>query len=94
MAIEDYQKTIVSETATKCMAEAQDASSGSNESECKNTSLKALICVGKEFFLACPTDMQDTSEKCVKLREMVQNGKPVGPESPPEPASESAPEDE
>lgn len=92
MATEDFEKTIASETATKCIAKAQDASSGSgeaSESECKNTSLKALMCVGKEFFLACPTELQNTSEKCVKIREMVQNGKPGGPEP-----EEPQPEDE
>lgn len=92
MATEDFEKTIASETATKCIAKAQDASSGSGEaSECKNTSHKAMMCVAKEFFLACPTELQNTSEKCVKIREMVQNGKPGGP-APEEP--QPAPEDE
>lgn len=80
MATEDFQKAIASEAATKCIAKVQAANNGTTESSeanksgCKHTVMKAIRCVSKEFFIACPTDLQDSSDKCVKLREAIENG--------------------
>lgn len=87
LAKEDYQKAIADATVTKCIEEAKNSPNGgpAKDSKCNGIPLKAGMCVHKEFFKACPADMQDQSEKCVKFREMVNSGKfgPHGGHGPP-----------
>lgn len=77
LATEDYKKAIADQTVTKCLEEAKSSPNPAppKDSKCNGIGMKAGMCVHKEFFKACPTEMQDTSEKCVKFRELVNSGK-------------------
>lgn len=78
LATEDYQKAIADETITKCIEEAKtspDQEPAKTAGKCDSTPLKASMCVHREFFNACPIEMQDQSEKCANIREMENSGK-------------------
>lgn len=87
MATHDFTKAIAADTATKCAAAAKD-SSGENSSGCSKTTSKLMWCVVKEFFKACPTELQDQSERCVKMRERLNGNTPDQSEHESESASE------
>lgn len=78
VATQDYQQAVAEEVATKCAEIAKQPSGdnpdGGDESKCAKTQLKAMKCVMKEFFEACPADLQDQAEHCKKMREMVKSG--------------------
>lgn len=93
-AIEDYEKAIATDVATKCTEKMKNVTK-ENESGCKPTALGAMMCAGKEFFNACPAESQNKSEECEKMRQMINGighhrggpggaGAPEGPEEPSE----------
>lgn len=77
----DHQAAIAENVAKKCIENAKTATDigPKGDSNCSHTSMKLKFCVGGEFFKACPADKQDTSEKCTKIREHINSGKPMGP---------------
>lgn len=79
MAVHDFQKAIAEEVATKCIAEVKkketESKSDTNDSGCSKLPMRAFKCAARALFNACPADLQDTSEKCTKLREMISSGK-------------------
>lgn len=82
LASGDHQKAVAEDVAKKCIEEikAKPDDGPKGDDKCRAISIRARMCVGKELFKACPADKQDTSEKCVKMREMINSGKhPKGP---------------
>lgn len=79
VATQEHLKSIAADTATKC-TEAAKESSGENPSGCSKIAVKLMGCIMKDFFGACPADLQDQSEHCVKIREKVSSGQFGPPE--------------
>lgn len=80
VATQDYQKAVAEDVATKCFESSKQTSHESDESAtCSNLPKRAMKCVMKGFFEACPADSQDQSEQCVKMREMVKGHRGHGP---------------
>lgn len=78
VATQDYLQAVAEDVAIKCAEIAKQPSAehpdGENESKCSKSPVKAMKCVIKEFFEACPADLQDQAEHCKKMREMVKSG--------------------
>lgn len=72
MPLEPHQKDVAEQTIKKCIEELKTPSSDTNG--CSHIVLRANSCVEAEFFKSCPTDMQNTSDECVKLRQEITNG--------------------
>lgn len=79
IAKQDYLKPIAADTATKCIETAKEPS-GENPSGCSKLPMKFMGCIMKDFFEACPADLQDKSEHCVKIREKLSSGQFGPPE--------------
>lgn len=73
LVTEDYQKAIAYQTVTKCIKKAKILVNRrpSQNNKCNPIPLIAGLCVYGEFYKACPVEMQNQSENCVKLREIV-----------------------
>lgn len=84
LAKEDYQKAIADAAVTKCIEEAKAPSKEpAKNSKCSMALMKVSRCVETEFFKACPMDMQDKSEQCVEMRQMIESGqRPKGKRGP------------
>lgn len=58
--LQDYQKGAIDAAVTLCVEKAEGA---------KGNPLQIFHwCLGREFMRACPTDKQDDSNRCVRLR--------------------------
>lgn len=77
MAAYDFQKVAADDIVTKCIAEIKKSRNlkEPNEFGCLRISVRAFKCAARGIFNACPSDLQDDSEQCVKLREMINSGK-------------------
>ncbi|XP_055298713.1 uncharacterized protein LOC129566642 [Sitodiplosis mosellana] len=83
MATASYQQAVAEDVAKKCIAEAKTATdNGPKDSKCNFMPMKLNHCVGRELINSCPADKQDTSDKCVKMREHI-NKPRNGPPPPP-----------
>lgn len=71
MPLFEHQKSIVDETAAKCFAKVQEMSSQDDKDPTgDNRALHTYIfCMARDFVKSCPTEMQDNSPRCAKIRE-------------------------
>lgn len=70
VATQDYQKVIAKDAAMKCV-EITKGFTEVNSSGCTIIPIELLSCITKEFFHACPVELQNQSEHCIKMREWV-----------------------
>lgn len=77
MAIQPFQKAVADDIITKCIEELMKSETDEAPivSDCSKNAMIAFKCAAKELFNSCPADLQDTTEKCIKLREMINSGK-------------------
>lgn len=79
MAAQPFQKAVADAIINKCIEELKKSETGNsdepNSSGCNKQAMLAFRCAAKEIFNSCPADLQDTTEKCTKLREMMNNSK-------------------
>lgn len=70
LAVEEYQKAIASQTATKCIKNLKQSlkQTKNNVTDCSTITFRALNCVNIEFFWSCPTELQIQSKKCAAER--------------------------
>lgn len=78
LPLADHQKAVAAKVATHCyertrMSSTVDSNEGerSEEKKCGTVTLRAAACADIEFFKSCPTELQNTSDECVKLRDFV-----------------------
>lgn len=82
MAFTEHHKAIADETATKCIEEVKKAATDDEPitmpmpdgTECNKLPAKAYFCAKREFLKSCPAESQDTSDKCVEFRKMLESG--------------------
>lgn len=74
LAIEDYQKAIADNVITKCTTFLRDILDNDAEkvkpgTDCSKITLYTFYCVELNFFMSCPSNLQNPSDACVDLRE-------------------------
>lgn len=80
MATQPFQKATADDIVTKCIEELKKPEPVNSPDEaptsvCSKNAMRAFKCAAKGIFNSCPTDLQDNTDECSKLRDMINNGK-------------------
>lgn len=78
MATQPFQKAAADDIITKCIEELKKPDPAKPDelaSGCSKNAMRAFKCAARGLFNSCPADMQDSSEKCTKMREMINSDK-------------------